>query len=164
MTGAREVGASFLHTAVNLYFDPTLLDRDVATLRDAGYHLAQADASGWLSVGDAHRELSRIFGFPDYYGQNWAAFNDCLGDCDIAAEASGLVMVLTGFDAFAAKFPEHAHALLDIYALTQRGALIVGNHLICLVQSDDPRLTLAPVGGMVPLWNRDEWLDRNRGL
>jgi hypothetical protein len=73
-------------------------------------------------------------------------------------------MALTGFDAFAAKFPDSAHALLDIYALNQRGVLIAGDHLICLVQSDDPRLTLAPVGGLVPQWNRDEWLDRNRGL
>jgi hypothetical protein len=75
----------------------------VATLRDAGYHVVQADASGWLSVTDAHRDLSRMFAFPGYYGQNWDAFNDYLGDCGLAAEAAGLVMVLTGFDAFAAK-------------------------------------------------------------
>lgn len=73
-------------------------------------------------------------------------------------------MVFNGFDAFAAKFPDAAHALLDVYALNRRGALIAGNHLICLVQSDNPRLTLAPIGGMVPQWNRDEWLNRNRGL
>jgi hypothetical protein len=46
----------------------------------------------------------------------------------------------------------------------QRAALIGGRHLICLVQSDDPDLRLAPVGATVPQWNRDEWLDRDRGL
>ena len=28
----------------------------------------------------AHAELARAFGFPDYYGRNWDAFNDCFGD------------------------------------------------------------------------------------
>jgi hypothetical protein len=41
-------------------FTPTLLDRDVATLRDTDYHIVQADASGWFSVADAHRDLSRM--------------------------------------------------------------------------------------------------------
>jgi hypothetical protein len=158
------IGAGFLHTAVNLYFDPAVLDRDVATLRDAGYHVVQADASGWLSVADVHRDLSRMFAFPEYYGQNWDAFNDCLGEYGWSAEASGLVMVLTGFDAFVARFPDAAHVLLDIYALNQRDALIAGNHLICLVQSDNPRLMLKPVGATVPQWNHDEWFDRDRGL
>lgn len=73
-------------------------------------------------------------------------------------------MVLTGFDAFAAKFPDDAHTLLDIYAENQRSALIDGDYLICLVQSDDPALVLAPVGATNPQWNPDEWLNRDRGL
>jgi hypothetical protein len=158
------IRAGFLNTAVNLYFDPGVLDRDVARLRDAGYHVAEADASGWLFVADVHRDLSRMFNFPEYYGHNWDAFNDCLGEYGWPAEASGLVMVLTGFDAFVVRFPDAAHVLLDICALRQRDALIAGNHLICLVQSDDPRLTLVPVGATVPQWNRDEWFDRDRGL
>jgi hypothetical protein len=28
----------------------------------------------------AHDELSLAFGFPDYYGRNWDAFNDSFGD------------------------------------------------------------------------------------
>jgi RNAse (barnase) inhibitor barstar len=117
-----------------------------------------------LAVGRrcAHRDLSRIFDFPEYYGRNWDAFNDCLGEYGWPAEASGVVMVFTGFDAFVARFADAAHVLLDICALRQRDALIAGNHLICLVQSDDPRLALAPVGATVPLWNRAEWFDRAR--
>ncbi|MFZ0907000.1 MAG: barstar family protein [Mycobacterium sp.] len=106
---------------------------------------------------------------PGHYGRNWSALNDCLRDVrdheyGFPAEASGLAMVLTGFDAFAAKFPDDAHTLLDIYAENQRSALIDGDNLICLVQSDDPALVLAPVGATNPQWNPDEWLNRDRGL
>ena len=75
-----------------------------------------------------------------------------------------MVLVLRRFDTFVSRHPEAAHYLLDIYALNQRDALIVGDHLICLVQSDDPGLQLAPVGATEPQWNRDEWLDSKRGL
>ena len=27
-----------------------------------------------------HTELKRAFGFPDYYGANWDAFDECFGD------------------------------------------------------------------------------------
>jgi hypothetical protein len=99
------IGARFLDAAVNLYFDHAVLDRDVAELLDAGYHVVRADASGWLCVADAHRDLARMFAFPEYYGQNWDAFNDCLREFGFPAAASGLVMVLTGIDAFAEQFP-----------------------------------------------------------
>jgi hypothetical protein len=99
------LGARFLETAVNLYYEPALLDRDIATLRDGGYHIVRADASRWWRVADMHRDLSLMFGFPDYYGQNWSALNDCLlnvrtREYGFPSEASGLVIVITGFDAF----------------------------------------------------------------
>jgi RNAse (barnase) inhibitor barstar len=30
-----------------------------------------------------HVELARTFGFPDYYGANWDAFNDCFDDPEL---------------------------------------------------------------------------------
>jgi hypothetical protein len=164
------LGAGFLDTAVNLYFKPQVLERDVARLHDAGYHIVPGDASLWFSAADVHRDMAQMFGFPEHYGKNWAALNDCLGDvfdrddpADIRpAGAAGVVMVLTGFDAFAARCPDEAHQLLDIYASQQRTALLSGHQLICLVQSDDPWLQLAPVGATHPQWNPAEWLNSNR--
>src|SRR5947209_3102256 len=145
------VGRAFLDTAVNLYFNPAVLDRDVATLRDAGCHIVRADASGWSGTADMHRDLSKMFAFPGHYGRNWAALNDCLSDvfdrddpADVLPSgAAGMVMVLTSFDAFVARLPDEAHTLLDIYAIRQRAALIRGDHLICLLHSDDSDLRLA---------------------
>jgi hypothetical protein len=162
-------GAEFLRAAVNLYFNPLLLNRDIAALRDAGYHILNIDASKWVDLAEMHRDLAEVFGFPAHYGQNWDALNDCLRDVraldwNLSAGALRVALALRRFDIFAAKFPNEAHFLLDIYAVNQRDALIGGDHLVCLVQSDDPRLQLAPVGATTAQWNRDEWLDRNRGL
>lgn len=157
----------FLDSAVNKYFRVAVLERDVAVLREAGYHVVRGQASAWLSEDDAHTDLARMFDFPDYYGRNWDAFNDCLRDVrahayGFPADAAGVVMVLTGFDAFAARCPREARLLLDVYVNQQRYGLIRGAQLICFVQSDDPRLRLDAVGGMVPQWNSAEWFDSKR--
>jgi hypothetical protein len=163
------VAAEFLRTAVNLYFREALVDRDIAALRDAGYRIVDVDACGWADVDKMHRDLADAFDFPEHYGKNWSALNDCLRDVrsfywDRPTGTLRVVLVLRHFDAFAARCPDEAHLLLDIYARNQRDALIDGDHLICLVQSEDPSLQLAPVGATTAEWNRDEWLDRNRGL
>jgi hypothetical protein len=163
------LGAEFLRAAVNLYFKPAVLERDIAALRDAGYRILTADASTWVGMAEMHRDLAKVFGFPAHYGQNWDALNDCLSD--VRAVDWGLptgtlrvVLALKRFDVFTAKYPNEGHLLLDIYSVNQRAALIEGDHLICLVQSDDPGLQLAPIGATKAQWNRDEWLNRDRGL
>jgi hypothetical protein len=162
-------GAEFLKVAVNLYFKPAVLDRDIAALRADGYRILAADASVWADVADMHRDLAEVFGFPAHYGHNWDALNDCLSDVrafywGLPAGTLRVVLILRRFDVFAAKYPNEAHCLLDIYAVNQREGLIGGDQLICLVQSDDPNLQLAPVGATEAQWNRHEWLNRNRGL
>jgi RNAse (barnase) inhibitor barstar len=45
-----------------------------------GYRRIELQGTRMTSRSDAHDELARAFGFPDYYGKNWDAFGDCLGD------------------------------------------------------------------------------------
>ena len=54
--------------------------------------------------------------------------------------------------------------MLDILAGQARTAILIGNRVICLVQSNDPQLTFDPVGAMPVMWNDAEWLNANRGL
>jgi hypothetical protein len=91
--------------------------------------------------------------------------------CDVAAreygfppEATGLVLALTGYDEFARQFPDRAHGLLDIFAVRSCGATLSGQHLICLVRSNDPHFSPPPVGATLVLWNDSEWLNASRGL
>ncbi|MGV9663746.1 hypothetical protein [Nocardia niigatensis] len=42
--------------------------------------------------------------------------------------------------------------------------MLAGEQLIALVQSNDPRFALAPVGATPVIWNDAEWLNSHRGL
>jgi len=44
------------------------------------YQRIELDGRRMTSRVDAHAELARAFDFPDYYGKNWDAFNDCMRD------------------------------------------------------------------------------------
>jgi RNAse (barnase) inhibitor barstar len=44
------------------------------------YRRLALDGRVMTSRSAAHGEIARAFGFPDYYGRNWDAFNDCFGD------------------------------------------------------------------------------------
>ena len=145
-----------------LYHQRSLLARTVEELREAGYFIAQTDAARWDSVREMHRDLKRLLDLPDHYGHNLDAFNDSFGA--IPDDATGLVLVLLGYDVFGRAFPREAHALTDIIAVHSRGALLHGRQIICLLQSTAPRFELPPVGATPVLWNTAEWSWSARGL
>jgi len=51
-----------------------------AFLDRCGYLRITLDGRAMTSRKAAHSEIALGFGFPDYYGRNWDAFNDCFGD------------------------------------------------------------------------------------
>jgi hypothetical protein len=74
------------------------------------------------------------------------------------------VVVLERFDQLYSRTPEWAWTFLDIFASQSRRHLLFGERLLVLLQSDDPRLLVRPVGACPVGWNRREWLDSSRGL
>jgi RNAse (barnase) inhibitor barstar len=40
--------------------------------------IVSVDLSGISSKGEMHRRFAATFSFPDYYGQNWDGFWDCV--------------------------------------------------------------------------------------
>ena len=55
-------------------------------------------------------------------------------------------------DAFAAVDRRTAQIMLNIIADQARSAVLFGTRIICLVQSNDPQLSFAPVGAMPVMW------------
>lgn len=108
-------------------------------------------------------ELGDTLEFPNYYGKNLDAFNDCLSD--IVPSNKGFVLVFKNFDKFNERDKDTAYQVLDIIQ-NNSWRLLVENQkkLMAFLHSDDPRLEIQPVGALPVLWNNEEWLNKSRGL
>lgn len=152
---------------ITLFWNQAVLKESTEWLLDHGYLVVWLDTIGWTSETEMHRDFADGLEFPDYYGETFDALSDCLGDVvayeyGSAADATGLVLVLTGYDGFVRSNPEAAHTLLDIFALAARAGALIGHRMMCLVQSDDPQLELAAVGASPVWWNDAEWRPNKR--
>ena len=150
-------------SAVTLYHKANLLSHDIAALQQFGYRVYTLDAALWQSAADFHAAARREFAFPDYYVANLASWIDCLGELDVPHEG-GVVMQFRHFDAFSRADPQFAHTLLDSIESASRRFLLLGQRLLALVQSDDPRIRFERIGAVPVNWNPREWLDSDRGL
>jgi hypothetical protein len=156
-----------INTSVTLFWRLSVLNETTSWLDCHGYQVIHLDASHWATDDDLHRAIAPALGFPDYYGHNLDALNDCMRDVvsqdyGWAPEATGLALVFTGYDGFADRCPRTAHIVLDIMANQSRSAALFGRRLMCLVQSNDPRIRFEPVGATPVMWNDAEWLDSKR--
>lgn len=153
------------NSAVTLFRRPEILDETTGWLREHGYQLITMAATAWRTQADFHRDVKAALDFPDYYGDNLDAFNDCLRDVATYAygvdpDATGTVLVFTGYDAFTTREPAAAQAILDIVAGAAREAMLLGHRMLCLVQSSNPDITFDPVGATPVDWNQAEWTSR----
>jgi RNAse (barnase) inhibitor barstar len=148
---------------ITLYWKSSLLVKDCEWLEQHGYHIYRFDCRYRSSAKDALDDFGVNLEFPDHYGANFDALDDCLSDLEIS-EVGGVVIVLLRFDSFAAQDRTTAQTILDILASNARSFMLFGQRLATLVQSDDPRISFAPVGATPVTWNRREWLDKSRCL
>jgi RNAse (barnase) inhibitor barstar len=146
-----------------LYFRAQVLAEDIAGLKKLGYSVIEFDSSSWKSESDFYEAIAAGLTFPDYFGRNLNALSDCLIDIEIPCD-SGLAIVFSKFDSFQASFPDFAWEVLDIISVKARRHLLFGRRLICLLQSDDPKLSFKEVGAQPVIWNNREWLNKARNL
>ncbi|MBB4909250.1 barstar family protein [Actinophytocola algeriensis] len=142
---------------VTLYHRQEVLDEAVTTLVGLGYLVHRLDARAWATRADFAAAVREELDFPDHFGGNLDAFNDCMRD--VAAfsygadrESAGTVLVLTGYDTFAARDRRAAQIILDIVADNARVGLLHGHRMVCLVQSDDRDIRFEPVGATPVGW------------
>jgi RNAse (barnase) inhibitor barstar len=149
--------------SISLYFRTEVLTEDVNWLAARGYRIDNFDCTTWHTEDDMYSAFAATLDFPDYFGRNLAALNDCLCEIEVP-ETSGRVLVFRRYDAFAAKMPEVAWHVLDILESNSRTYLLFGRRLLTLLQSDDPEIQFESVGARPVSWNGREWLNKNRGL
>lgn len=152
---------------VSKFRSRNVLDDEIGTLRATGYRIVRMDAGSWADENAMHESFSTALQFPEYYGRNLDALNDCLGDVaeldyGWAENDTGLVIVIDNFDNFHSAMPEAAVTLLDIITCAALRGALLGNRVLCLTRSDDPWLEVGVIGGYSPQWNPREWRNADR--
>ncbi|MBT33860.1 MAG: hypothetical protein CMO01_29710 [Thalassobius sp.] len=146
--------------AVCMYYKNAILDKDVLWFTDNRFEVYDMDVRNWKPK-NLHQNLKKHLNFPDYYGENLNAFEDCLEDM-YNTSYQGLILVFRCFDYLAEFDKKLCEVLLDIMAKTSREWLLTGQKLIVLIQSTDPNIYFKEVGGNAPKWNAEEWFDDTR--
>ena len=152
---------------MTLFWRTSLLDEAIEWFDQAGYTIVRLDARRWNTPAEMHQDIAAALDFPDYYGRNLDALNDCLGDVidytyGTSQTAAGLLVTISGYDTFVHASPHTAQAVLDIIAGNARLGALTGHRLLCLIRSDDPTITFDSVGAMPVIWNHAERLDARR--
>jgi hypothetical protein len=151
------------NSPITLYFNKAVLEADVAWFGAHHYRVLSLQAGEIPSPEALLIELGQLLAFPNHYGRNLNAFNDCLSDVDIP-DVGGLVLVIHQFDVFTRSNQSFAQGVLDICANNSRRFLLTGRRFVVLVHCDDPRIAFEPVGASAVTWNPREWLNSKRGL
>ena len=85
-----------------------------STLAAQGLVLADLDAGSITSEDDLLRELARVFHFPDYFGENWDALDECLRDLEWLP-ARGYVLRVHDAEALWTRLPAAAGKLVEAW-------------------------------------------------
>jgi RNAse (barnase) inhibitor barstar len=162
-----------LNGGISLYWRARYLSEDVNWLAAHGYDIYDFNCELWHSNDEMFSEISRVLRFSEWWGPNWGnnldALADCLRDMPIL-EDGGVALVFQRFNTYVvgpgselkAGGRSTAEILLDVMARTSRYHLLTGYRFITLVQVDDPRIRFGDLGAVTAIWNRREWLEKDR--
>ncbi len=117
--------------AIALYWRDEYLREDTQWFIDHGYRAYEFDCAAWTSKDDLFSAFGTALDFPEWWGRNFDALNDCMDDIPLTEE-NGAVLVLTHFDSYArgcgaVRLPigrTQSNVLLDIIARASRFHLL----------------------------------------
>jgi hypothetical protein len=120
-----------------LPFGVTLQDAE-SWFRREGYRVIEMEAESWVDDRHMHATFATALSFPDYFGMNLAALNDCMSDVAEAeygwdGSETGVVLVLVGFDRFAKRRPRTAHHVQNILRTQGGYAALFGNRILTIL-------------------------------
>ncbi len=134
---------------INTYKTTEKLTADVNSLKNNGYRNIIFDAKEWNKEIEFHEAVAKQFHFPDYYGKNLNAFNDCMVE-SLMSVNQNIVIVLDNFHFLEERFGHNfAWSLLDIVSDNSRMLLVLGKKVITLIRSER-KLEYSPIGGKIP--------------
>ena len=99
----------------------------------AGWQFAHLDTSSVVDKAGFLETASVAFRFPDYFGRNWDAFADCLGD--VAGEP-GVIVLWEGWSSFAEADEESFATALEI--IRERSQIAGDGAFVVLMRGHRP--------------------------
>jgi RNAse (barnase) inhibitor barstar len=109
---------------------------------DAGWRCVIVLGSGVETKAEFLAACSDAFEFPDYFGHNWDALDECLADL---APAPGYLVLLTGMRAFAERAPADWVLARAIFAAAAERWRAAGVPFVVLVRSTVDTEPLTPL-------------------
>lgn len=96
-------------------------DREVSNLvqaaASADFYVGQIPCRSVDSKADLLDAFATSLSFPEYFGRNWDALDECLTDMSWLG-AAGYVLAMTGADSLFRRLPNESARLVDILANT----------------------------------------------
>ena len=90
------------------------------TLADAlgagGWRVDVLDLHGVTGKAAFMDRCARVLGLPDWFGRNWDALADCLGDPDWGPADPGRLLVVTGWQDYARTRPDEWEIAQEVFA------------------------------------------------
>lgn len=142
---------------ISLYYKKSFLHSDLEWFEKEKYNVISFDCSKWDNEKRMHEHLKERLYFPDYYGMNFSALDDCLSDFEITQ--IGQVIVFENLDSLKRDL---VTAILDTFVRASREKMLFGHRLIILAQVDEPHFEIGKIGGFTPAWNGKEWFNDSR--
>jgi hypothetical protein len=155
----------FQNGGVVLFHSRDLLDEATGQLKSSGFRVHVVDCQMHMEEEPILKAIVDSLRIPRYANMTLDGFNDFVSQIAFD-DYTGVIVILVGFHHLQAACPERASHILDILADKHRSHLLMGNRLLTIVQSDDPRMDekIGVIGGYKPMWNSSEWLNKDRGL
>ena len=85
------------NSSIALYHENSILNESLVWFKEEGYYVAELDCATWSDTEHFHIAIKDSLRFPDYYGSNLHALEDCLKDNEVVSD-DYVAIVLRGFD------------------------------------------------------------------
>lgn len=131
MTWLADVLAGRRDARLFSWSSPASADEVREEAEQAGWRFVHLDTTSADAKAEFLDRAARSFDFPAYFGRNWDAFADCLGD--IRAERGTLVL-WDGWTPFAEQEPHEFEVAREI--LRERAESGLGGPFVVLVRED----------------------------